>query len=76
MMEFKKCKLALYKAVLEDATRGGQGFSISKSDFEFMLGRRRSVERRDAPSEIRRNGNEILVRIYIPLNLSVLERSL
>ena len=38
MMELKKRKLALYKAVLEDATRGGKGFSISKSDFEFLLG--------------------------------------
>ena len=55
-MELKKRKLALYKAVLEDATRGGQGFSISKSDFEFMLGRRRSVERHDALYEIRPNG--------------------
>ncbi len=38
MMELKKRKLALYKAVLEDATRGGTGFSISKSDFDFLLG--------------------------------------
>jgi len=38
MMELKKRKLALYKAVLEDATRGGKGFSISKSDFDFLLG--------------------------------------
>jgi non-specific serine/threonine protein kinase len=38
MMELKKRKLALYRAVLEDATRGGKGFSISKSDFEFLLG--------------------------------------
>jgi superfamily II DNA or RNA helicase len=38
MMDLKKRKLALYKAVLEDATRGGKGFSISKSDFDFLLG--------------------------------------
>jgi non-specific serine/threonine protein kinase len=38
MMELKKRKLALYKAVLEDATRAGTGFSISKSDFDFLLG--------------------------------------
>jgi superfamily II DNA or RNA helicase len=38
MMELKKRKLALYKAVLEDATRAGKGFSISKSDFDFLLG--------------------------------------
>ena len=38
MMELKKRKLALYRAVLEDATRGGKGFSISKSDFDFLLG--------------------------------------
>ena len=38
MMELKKRKLALYKAVLEDATCGGKGFSISKSDFDFLLG--------------------------------------
>jgi non-specific serine/threonine protein kinase len=38
MMELKKRKLALYKAVLEDPTRGGAGFSISKSDFDFLLG--------------------------------------
>ena len=40
MMELKKRKLALYKAVLEDATRGGKGFSISKSDFDFLLARK------------------------------------
>lgn len=37
MMELKKRKLALYRAVLEDATRSGKGFSISKSDFDFLL---------------------------------------
>ncbi|MCI0422109.1 MAG: DEAD/DEAH box helicase [Acidobacteria bacterium] len=37
MMELKKRKLALYKAVLEDAGRIGKGFSISKSDFDFLL---------------------------------------
>lgn len=38
MMELKKRKLALYKAVLEDTARGAKGFSISKSDFDFLLG--------------------------------------
>ncbi|HEX2523283.1 MAG TPA: C-terminal helicase domain-containing protein, partial [Terriglobia bacterium] len=37
MMELKKRKLALYKAVLDDTTRRGTGFSISKSDFAFLL---------------------------------------
>lgn len=38
MMELKKKKLALYKAVMEEATKGGKSFSITKSDFDFLLG--------------------------------------
>ena len=38
MMELKKHKLALYKAVMEDSAPKGTGVSISKSDFDFLLG--------------------------------------
>ena len=38
MMELKKKKLALYKAVMEDSSVGGKGLKISKSDFNFLLG--------------------------------------
>ena len=38
MMELKQHKLALYEAVMEGSTRGGTGTSITKSDFDFLLG--------------------------------------
>jgi non-specific serine/threonine protein kinase len=38
MMELKKRKLELYKAVMEDSGRSRKGFSITKSDFNFLLG--------------------------------------
>jgi non-specific serine/threonine protein kinase len=37
MMELKKRKLALYKALLEDATTVGVA-GISREDFDFLLG--------------------------------------
>ena len=37
MMELKKKKLALYKAVMEDSTQGRRGLSVSKSDFDYLL---------------------------------------
>ncbi len=37
MMELKKRKLSLYKALLEDATTGGVS-GISREDFDFLLG--------------------------------------
>ncbi|HLG22313.1 MAG TPA: DEAD/DEAH box helicase [Candidatus Manganitrophaceae bacterium] len=37
MMELKKKKLALYHAVLGDEAKSGRSFSISKSDFDFLL---------------------------------------
>lgn len=37
MMELKKKKLALYEAVMGDSLRTGKGFSISRSDFDFLL---------------------------------------
>lgn len=37
MMALKKKKLALYKAVMEDDMKSGDKFSISKSDFDFLL---------------------------------------
>jgi superfamily II DNA or RNA helicase len=37
MMSLKERKLKLYKALLEDATGGGGG-SLSKADFDFLLG--------------------------------------
>ena len=37
MMELKKKKLALYKAVMEDDMKSGNKFSISRSDFDFLL---------------------------------------
>lgn len=36
MMELKKRKLALYKALLEDASSGG-GVAISREDFDYLL---------------------------------------
>jgi non-specific serine/threonine protein kinase len=37
MMELKKKKLSLYKAVMEGYTGGKGGLSISKSDFDYLL---------------------------------------
>jgi non-specific serine/threonine protein kinase len=37
MMELKKKKLALYKAVMEDASGTRKGLSIKKDDFNFLL---------------------------------------
>ena len=37
MMQLKKKKLALYKAVMEDTTGNKRSLSISKSDFNFLL---------------------------------------
>ena len=37
MMELKKKKLALYKAVMEDASETKKGLSIKKDDFNFLL---------------------------------------
>ncbi len=37
MMELKKKKLALYKAVMEDSAQGRRGLSVSKSDFDYLL---------------------------------------
>lgn len=37
MMELKKKKLALYKAVMEDASGARKGLSIKKDDFNFLL---------------------------------------
>ncbi len=37
MMELKKKKLVLYEAVMGDSFRTGKGFSISRSDFDFLL---------------------------------------
>ena len=37
MMELKKKKLALYKAVMEDASGTQKGLSIKKDDFKFLL---------------------------------------
>jgi non-specific serine/threonine protein kinase len=37
MMELKKKKLALYKAVMEDASGTRKGLSIKKEDFNFLL---------------------------------------
>ncbi len=38
MMALKMKKLSLYKAVMEDATQGRKGLSITKSDFDYLLG--------------------------------------
>lgn len=38
MMSLKKRKLELYKAVMEDSGMSRKGFSITKSDFNFLLG--------------------------------------
>lgn len=38
MMELKRKKLALYKAVMEGAEGTGKGFAVTKEDFEFLLG--------------------------------------
>jgi superfamily II DNA or RNA helicase len=38
MMALKKRKLELYKAVIEDSGGGRKGFSVTKSDFNFLLG--------------------------------------
>jgi non-specific serine/threonine protein kinase len=38
MMALKSKKLALFKAIMEGAGEGRQPFSISKSDFDFLLG--------------------------------------
>ena len=38
MMELKQHKLALYEAVMDGSTRSGTGTSITKSDFDFLLG--------------------------------------
>jgi non-specific serine/threonine protein kinase len=38
MMALKKKKLELYKAVLDESGTGKRGFSITKSDFNFLLG--------------------------------------
>ena len=38
MMELKQHKLALYEAVMEGSTRSGTSSSITKADFEFLLG--------------------------------------
>jgi non-specific serine/threonine protein kinase len=37
MMELKKRKVALYRAVLGDTSGGRGGFSISRADFDFLL---------------------------------------
>lgn len=38
MMTLKKKKLALFNAIMDDSARGRKGFSISKEDFEFLIG--------------------------------------
>ncbi len=37
MMELKKRKLELYKAVMEESTHKGRGVAIAKEDFDFLL---------------------------------------
>jgi len=37
MMELKKRKLEIYKAVMEDGS-GKKGLSVSRKDFDFLLG--------------------------------------
>jgi len=37
MMVLKQKKMALYEAVMGDPEKAGKGFSISKSDFDFLL---------------------------------------
>ena len=38
MMALKLKKLSLYKAVMEDGTQGKRGLSVTKSDFDYLLG--------------------------------------
>lgn len=38
MMALKEKKRALYRAVMGETARAGKGFSISKADFDFLLG--------------------------------------
>jgi non-specific serine/threonine protein kinase len=38
MMVLKKKKLELYKAVMEDMSGSRKGLSITKADFNFLLG--------------------------------------
>jgi SNF2 family DNA or RNA helicase len=38
MMALKKKKLELYKAVMDESGTGKKGFSITKADFNFLLG--------------------------------------
>jgi len=38
MMALKMKKLSLYKAVMEDGAQGRKGLSITKSDFDYLLG--------------------------------------
>ena len=38
MMELKQRKLALYQAIMDDSAEAGKGLSITRSDFEFLLG--------------------------------------
>jgi len=38
MMALKKKKLELYKAVMDDSGTGKKGFSVTKADFNFLLG--------------------------------------
>lgn len=37
MMELKKKKVALYKAVMEGAEQKGRGFAITKEDFDYLI---------------------------------------
>jgi len=37
MMELKKRKLEIYKAVMEDGS-GKRGLAINRKDFDFLLG--------------------------------------
>ena len=38
MMELKKKKLALFNAIMDDSGRSKKGFSITREDFDFLLG--------------------------------------